>query len=488
LKPPFAALDEPTGWLFALNRFGIRPGLKRIKALLTELGHPERDLRTLVVAGTNGKGSTTHLLAALLRGCGYRVLTFTSPHLLQVYERIQIDGIPVAAERFAEKVVQIRPHVETHAASWFETLTALAVDLAREEEVDFLCCETGLGGRLDATNALPAVATLLTTVSLDHQRILGETREEIAAEKLGLLKTDVPFFCAVDSDLRSQVFAAAVAAGAPCYFLDELARWRGGPDGWQLILRGHAYAELPSLPTPQMQRNAALALLAVHELSEYGVVRRPDDPAAALRSLFLPGRFQLVLSEPDWIFDTAHNREALGAAVDAFMTRECRGRRVILFGGMNDKVLPADFGDRLRAVDAIVTAPIGLPRSRTPDQLRELFATWRLPLSAGTEPVKAAGRQPVRTGVRADLPTALTDLAGGLRREDAVLVTGSCFLVAEVLYRLGFDGLEQTRSTLPAAERMAAIVAGERPPVASAPADSFATDAPGKPDQRGVGM
>ncbi len=119
LCPPFVAGDEPTAWLFSLNRFGIRPGLSRIEGLLADLGHPERELRTLVVAGTNGKGSTTRILACLLQAAGHKVATYTSPHLLRVHERIQIDDQPVPADEFAERVRAIRPLTEKHGASWF---------------------------------------------------------------------------------------------------------------------------------------------------------------------------------------------------------------------------------------------------------------------------------------------------------------------------------------------------------------------------------
>ena len=344
LPPPFTAGDPATAWLFSLNRFGIRPGLVRIRGLLEDLGHPERDLQTLVVSGTNGKGSTTRILALLLQAAGHKVATYTSPHLLNVHERILIDDRPVEAAAFAARVEAIRPSVEKHAASWFETLTALAVQTARQEEVDFLCCETGLGGRLDASNALPAIATLLTTVGLDHQRILGETRTAIAAEKLGLLKPGVPLFCGVDEELRSQVFEAAVLAGSPCHFLDELARW-DGRGTWDLVLREQVFGDLPDPGTPAMRRNVALAILA---LTELGRSRSQDLlPAAlpaALGNLFLPGRYQRVMTDPDWIFDTAHNIQALENLWRAFTAGAARGRRIVLFGAMYDKEPPAEPG------------------------------------------------------------------------------------------------------------------------------------------------
>ena len=435
--PPFRALDEATAWLFDLNRFGIRPGLERIEGLLGDLGHPERELRTLVIAGTNGKGSTTTIVAALLQAAGYRVATFTSPHLLQVYERIRVDGRPIAAERFARMVTAIRPSVQRHAASWFETLTALAVACAHEDEVDFLCCETGLGGRLDATNILPAVATLLTTVDLAHQHILGETRNEIAAEKLGLLKPDVPLFCGVDDDLRQQIFAAAVTAGAPCHFLNELSRIETDGANWNLHLRERTIADLPHLASPVLDRNAALALLSLAELEARDLLRLPADPAAALRQTFLPGRSQLVLERPDWIFDTAHNTQALCAALEAFLARPCRGRRLVLFGGMRDKEVAAPVGQALRACAEVIATPVSLPRSRNADELGELLAAHEL-----------------RGEVAADPARALSGLARRLTAEDAVLVTGSGFLVAEVLYRLGFAAIDETRQPEPAAPRL----------------------------------
>jgi len=450
---PFAPHDETTAWLFSLNRFGIRPGLSRIEGLLADLGHPERDLRTIVVAGTNGKGSATHLLSGLLRGAGYRVADFTSPHLLQVYERIQIDGRPLAPEDFARRVEALRAAVERRAASWFETLTALAVQAAHDAEVDFFCCETGLGGRLDSTNALPAVATLLTTVGLDHQHVLGETREAIAAEKLGLLKANTPFFCGVDAELREQVFRAAVAAGAPCFFLDELARWENDAGSWDLTLRERVLAGLPDPRHPGLRRSIALTLLTATELENRGVLRLPDDPVAALRAAFLPGRFQRLLRDPEWILDTSHNEQALTVTLAAFLAHPVAGRRVVLFGGVRDKELTAELGGLLRRCDAVLAAPVSLPRTRDVRNLAGLFREWDLP----AEPTVDFPR-----GVRADLGAALTELAVGLAPEDAVLVTGSCFLVAEVLHLLGYRTLAETRAPRPAAAVLGRSVAPGR--------------------------
>ncbi len=457
LAPPFVAGDEATRWLFSLNRLGIRPGLKRIQGLLDELGNPETKLRTLIVAGTNGKGSTTRILAHLLSAAGYKVATYTSPHLLNVHERIMINDRPVAEEDFAARVKAIRPHVEKHEASWFETLTALAVQIAADAGVDFLCCETGLGGRLDSTNALPAIGTLLTTVGLDHQRILGETRQEITSEKLGLLKRGVPAFCGFSEDLRSQVFMASVTAGSPCYFLDELAHWDpvvGGP--WDLTLRDRVYSSLPDMGHAPLRRNIALALLALTELeSRLGLALVPDDPGRVLGNLFLPGRYQTVLLQPDWVFDTAHNDQALMGTLGAFAALPTQGRKFVLFGAMYDKTLTEDAGGLLQRFDGVVGAAVALPRSRTSEELADIFKAWGLnpePWQDGFADIPPCSAAP-------DLGQALKCLARGLSPEDRVLVTGSCFTVAEALHRLGLTVLEQTRTSQQAGPIMEKILA-----------------------------
>lgn len=455
LPPPFAARDEATRWLFALNRFGIRPGLVRIEGLLADLGHPERDLRLLVTAGTNGKGSTTRVLGHLLRAAGLRTAVYTSPHLLDVRERLLVDGRPLGREEFSERVAAIRPLVEKHEASWFETLTALAVQAARDHGVEVMCCETGLGGRLDATNALPAEAILLTTIGLDHQRILGGTREEILDEKLGLLKSGVPLYCGVDGDLRGQVFTASVKTGAPAHFLDELARWDDASGPWSLTLRDRVVDGLPDPGTPVLRRNVALALLALTDLERRaGGDLLPADPGAALGNLFLPGRYQRVLREPDWYLDTAHNEQALAAALSSFTARPCRGRRVLLLGAMYDKPLASELAPLVQAFDTVIGAPVSLPRSRTAEELAEALRVWDLEVAPWTE------AWPVRCAAAPDLASALQVLAGGLAPDDAVLVTGSCFTVAEVLWRCGYRSLEATRAPAAAQEVLAALAAG----------------------------
>jgi len=460
LAPPFTAQDESTRWLFSLNRFGIRPGLVRIEGLLRDIGNPEKKLRTLVVAGTNGKGSTTRILAHLLQEAGYKVVTFTSPHLLGVHERICINDVPIAADDFARRVEAIKPLTEKNEASWFETLTALAVQVASDVKADFFCCETGLGGRLDATNAIPAEAILLTTVGLDHEAILGNTRQEIAAEKLGLLKDGAPLFCGVDEELRFQVFEAAVKAGSPVYYLDELAKWpshSSGPQGkdWGLTLRKQHFDSLPDPGAASMRRNVALALLALTELEVLKDQRLlPENLSSALGNLFLPGRYHGLLKYPDFIFDTAHNEQALSGALAHFRRQEAAGRRIVFFGSMHNKELEKLPGNILEGFDMVLGVPVSIPRSRNSGELETLLKAWGIDL----QPWSDTWNETASGLVAPNMQTGLKWLAANLEKNDRVLVTGSCFMVAEVMHKLGFENLEMTREEVDAGPVLARLI------------------------------
>ncbi|NNK64579.1 MAG: bifunctional folylpolyglutamate synthase/dihydrofolate synthase, partial [Gemmatimonadetes bacterium] len=195
---------------------GVHWGLQRVEAALEVLGRPERRAPALHIGGTNGKGSVASICASVLRHAGWRVGLYTSPHLCSVRERFQIDGVPIAEDRLIAYADEIRPVVEAHGLTFFEAATVLAFHVFAREGVDVQVVEVGLGGRLDATNVLVPAACALTNVALDHAEYLGDTLEEIAAEKAGILKPGVP---AVTAEVRSgplEVFRSrAVEVGAP---------------------------------------------------------------------------------------------------------------------------------------------------------------------------------------------------------------------------------------------------------------------------------
>ena len=201
---------------------GYKPGLQRTEALAAATGHPERQFRSVHVAGTNGKGSSSHLLAAVLQAAGYRVGLYTSPHLKEFTERIRLNGQPLAPEFLVEWVARWRPTFEQVEASFFEVCVALAFDYFAQEKVDVAVVEVGLGGRLDSTNILRPLVSLITNISPDHQALLGDTLPLIAAEKAGIIKPGTP---AIISQTQPEVAAVfgqkAEQEGAPLLFADQ---------------------------------------------------------------------------------------------------------------------------------------------------------------------------------------------------------------------------------------------------------------------------
>jgi dihydrofolate synthase/folylpolyglutamate synthase len=188
----FLSESELTAYLFNLRRYGIRLGLENIARLLRALGNPQERFASVHIAGTNGKGSTGALLTALLQEAGFRTGLYTSPHLISFRERIQVDGKWIPLTDVVERVQRLRPTIETYHCTFFEVMTALAFDYFAAQNVQVAVVETGLGGRLDATNILKPVLSVITEIDLDHMADLGSTIADIAREKGGIIKTGVP--------------------------------------------------------------------------------------------------------------------------------------------------------------------------------------------------------------------------------------------------------------------------------------------------------
>ncbi len=313
-----ASYREALAWLFNTQRFGIKLGLENSRRLFHALGVPSPNERILHVAGTNGKGSVCALLDSICRAAGYRTALFTSPHLVTFRERIQVDGRMISEEEVAHGLTKIRKL----AADWephptfFEITTALALDHFRNEGADIVILETGLGGRLDATNATEAMVSILTPIDYDHQKWLGETLTEIATEKAGIIKPNTPVVSALQPDEAMAVIRErAAACSAPLDFV------RQPFDRFPIALAG----------THQKQ-NAALALSALHTA---GIAVDDASIARGLATVEWPARFQRW--DARTIIDGAHNPG--GARILTETWRETFGdrRATIILAVLNDK-------------------------------------------------------------------------------------------------------------------------------------------------------
>ena len=299
-------------FLYARTTGVWRLGLERVEAFLESLGNPHRRIRTIHVAGTNGKGSVCATLEAVLRAKGLRTAVYTSPHLVDFRERFLIDGAPVAPDRIVDFVDKWTPEVERLGATFFEATTAMAFEFFAEAKVDVAVIETGLGGRLDATNVITPLVAGVSTIGIDHVEYLGATLEEIAFEKAGIFKRGVPAIVGdPDPAIRALLASHARTHGAaPIHVIFD----SGGPHDVRVNANGTTFAlgqrafTTPLLGAHQAA-NSAVAIAMLEALPS-GLAPTEAELHAGMKHVRLPGRFQRV---GKYLFDVAHN--PAGAAV-----------------------------------------------------------------------------------------------------------------------------------------------------------------------------
>lgn len=412
-------------FLYARTTGKWKLGLERVEAFLHSLGDPHRRLRTIHVAGTNGKGSVCAMLDAALRAKGLRVARYSSPHLVDFRERFLIDGTAVAPERIVEFVRRWTPEAERLGATFFEATTAMAFAFFEEAAVDVAVVETGLGGRLDATNVLTPLVAGVTTIGIDHVEYLGATREEIAYEKAGIFKRGVPAVIGEpDPAIRRLLSDHARSHGAmPVRIVFD----DGGPAAVRVSAAGTTFSfRGRMLSTPLLgAHQAANAAVAVTMLGELPDALCPSDAEVAdgLARVRLPGRFQRV---GKYIFDVAHNPD--GASVLSGTLAELEAPRpvVAVLSVLADK----DWRGIMRALQPVVQHFI-LTNAPTAPPSR----AWDLP-----EPLAYARDNGWSAEVLRDFDRALVraDEEGA-----TVLVTGSFHTVGDAMSRLEVSSTER---------------------------------------------
>ncbi len=365
-------------YLYALGnelKIGAKFGLERMQVLLEELGHPERQQRFIHVAGTNGKGSTCAMIASVLNKAGYRTGLYTSPHLIEPTERIQINGVPVTAEQFTEAFDVVHAAAERLMKedrldghpSYFETVTAMALLLFRRY-CDIVVLETGLGGRLDATNVVKSELSIITPIAFDHEAFLGNTLESIAFEKAGIIKEGIPLLLAQQSSIAEAVIivrAQELHAPVTRTCETQLTKISAQPSRSTFTLDGRQY-QCPLAGRHQIE-NAVTAILACRHFN----IGTPIIQSGLQETLW-PGRLETVSRHPDFILDGAHN-PAGAAALAAYIKEFHRPRPVwLVYGAMRDKAIDeVTFQLFPLAEKLIVTAP-NLPRALRPETILDI--------------------------------------------------------------------------------------------------------------------
>ena len=417
--------------LYARRRFGMRPGLDAMRALLAVLGNPETGLAVVHVAGTNGKGSVTAMIAGVLSAAGLRVGRYTSPHLLYFHERFWLDDRPADDAALAAAMAEVETAAQAveqgggQAPTFFECATAIAFVLFRRAGIRLAVIETGLGGRLDATNVLTPLVSVITRIGLDHCEQLGDTIERVAAEKAGIVKPGRPVVCgAMPDEARTVIRRAAAERG--CLFADaveevNVAAVNVALDGLTVRIatssRDLGKVRILLAGTYQVE-NIATAVAALETVATELQVSLEDTTFRdGLSRVCWPGRFQLAVREPPVIVDGAHNPDGAAALREALRRVKFRGPVALVAGFCDDK----DTLGFLRLLASGVrrgwAVPVPSSRSRT------AAATADLMRVAGIASVEAA-----------ELPTALAAAQAWARAENGlVLVCGSLFLAGQAL-------------------------------------------------------
>ncbi|HHX87925.1 MAG TPA: bifunctional folylpolyglutamate synthase/dihydrofolate synthase [Firmicutes bacterium] len=430
-------------WIHSTGRFGMNQGLVRINELLNRLGNPHHNLSYLHIGGTNGKGSTAAMIASVLKASGYRAGLYTSPYLVSFTNRFSVDGEDISPRELVELVERVRPLVEQVAKdpklgqpTEFEVVTALAFLYFARLRPDLVVLEVGLGGRLDATNVITPLVSVITNISLEHTRVLGNSVEAIACEKAEIIKPGVPVVTAAADPVALKLFSAVCRdRRAPGYRVvsarDEVSRngWSGictyserklVPLGQQFCYQGldlNLEGLLIPLRGEHQIVNASTALAALELLSRRGFVFSEDGLRRGLKDTCWPGRLEVLGKSPPVVLDGAHNPAAMEQLARSISEHFRYRRLVLVLGILKDKDKEAMFKHILPLAYRLVLTRPAYERAASPEEMARssaLKAYYSGPLQIENEVGRA-------------LEAALK-LAGKM---DLVLVAGSLYTVSE---------------------------------------------------------
>ena len=412
-------LDQAIEYIHSLYRKAV-PGLDRIRKLLALLGDPQKELKFVHIAGTNGKGSTAAMTASILCKAGYKAGLFTSPYIYRFHERIQMDGQQISDEKLLPLILKVKALAETmeEMPTEFEFVTALAMEYYRQEKCPIVVLEVGMGGRIDATNAIdaPEVA-VITNIGLDHTDALGDTLPKIAANKAGIIKPGCHAVVYRGSEEVEQVYedlCAELSVPLRKADFDSIRLHSCDLFGQTFDCGSRKALALPLLGNHQLH-NASVVLSVIDALKERGFAISETHIREGIRDVQWPGRFDIVCRQPLFIIDGGHNPqciEALVKNIDDYLS----GRKVVaLTGVLADK----DYGEMFRPVMDRVSTFICI----TPDNYR------RLPAAELAEHLRAAGAEAIACETVKEGVEKAKALAGD---QGAVLCFGSLYSIGDI--------------------------------------------------------
>ena len=404
-------------FLKKLEKIGTKLGLERVEEFLALIGNPQLNFKSVHIAGTNGKGSTAAMIESILKEAGYKTGLYTSPHLVQVNERIRVNGLDIGNEAFTKLASELRNKMEKSRIelTYFEFLTALAFKHFADSKVETAVIETGLGGRLDATNVVMPLLSIITNVEKEHQEFLGKTLEEIAFEKAGIIKQGIPAITFEEKKEVLEVFKKIASEKK-----SELVLVKENCDG-RLALQGLF-----------QKKNAALAVEAARQLKKQGLGISGKAVDNGLEFADWPGRFQIVQRNPTVVLDCAHNPAGAKALAKAFEEAFPSKRALLVIGVSSGKNLE-EMAKEIASLSEKVFVTGAKVRAMGLEKIAKGFEGLGIG-AGGTEGVcKAVDGSGKSVEVVPGVANAVRRAIKEAGKEGVVLVCGSCFVVGEAV-------------------------------------------------------
>ncbi|MHB8741806.1 MAG: bifunctional tetrahydrofolate synthase/dihydrofolate synthase [Sulfuricaulis sp.] len=411
-------LSDWLAWIETLHPRTIELGLDRVHAVLDSMQLRLPAFDAIIIAGTNGKGSTTVMCEAILRCAGYRVGAYTSPHLIRYNERIRIDGCNVTDDELCAAFVRVDDARGSVPLTYFEFGTLAALDLFRAAHIDIAVLEVGMGGRLDAVNAIDGDVTIVTSVDIDHTSWLGSTREAIGYEKAGIFRRDRPAVCgdphppAIIAKEAARVGAELLQINRDFFFERSATEWN-----WRGQGRLRVGLPYPALRGDYQLFNAASVLMALDRLADRFPVSQGNIREGLISSV-IPGRFQVLPGRPVCVLDVAHNAQAARSLADTLKLQHVPGRTLAVVGMLKDKDILSVTAALTSVVDDWYAATLNVPRGATAAQLAEFI-------------VAAGVRAPVHQFD--NVHQAYAAVRRDATNDDRVVVFGSFHTVGDIL-------------------------------------------------------
>ncbi len=413
--------NEAISWLYSFEKFGIKLDLERIKFICEKLGNPQNTYKTVHVGGTNGKGSVCKFLGSILKSAGYTVGVYTSPHIQRFSERFIIDDKEISENEILRLIEKVKPIAEeiiknNNIPTFFEITTALAFDYFYDKKVDYAIIEVGLGGRFDATNIIKPLVSVITNVTLEHQDRLGKTVKEIAFEKAGIIKENIPVITAVGNNALAVIKKKASEKNASLTVVDKSCweKTSGNLDFQNFIVHGKIkdYIVKTHLLGAFQGENLALSLMCIEALQMKGVFITDESIKHGVENASNPGRMEILNFEPIILIDGAHNIAGLQMLKDTIKKDFVYDKLILIIGILSDKNVKEMVEIISPVANIIIVTKSSNIRASDPKTLKDFF-----------KPKIAIIKNNVLESVEYAKKIA--------KKQDIIVITGSLFTVGE---------------------------------------------------------